>query len=108
MNRRHPQLPIPKSGPNPWRPFRVPIIRKSSGPSFRRHFWIPGVTSPRSPILRRWTHREGLDHPTPVYYIREVLHDAKMRYLEVHKLLMQFSLLPRNCATTSKLTRSQW
>jgi hypothetical protein len=23
----------------------------------------------------------------PVYYISEVLHDAKMRYLEVHKLL---------------------
>jgi hypothetical protein len=28
-----------------------------------------------------------LDHPTPGYYISEVLHDSKTRYLEVHKLL---------------------
>jgi hypothetical protein len=37
--------------------------------------------NPPNPSGRVWTiHR-------PVYYISEVLRDAKMRYLEVHKLL---------------------
>jgi hypothetical protein len=31
----------------------------------------------------------------PVYYISEVLHDAKMRYLEVHKLLYTFLIASR-------------
>jgi hypothetical protein len=33
------------------------------------------------PPWRVWTIQR------PVYYIREVLHEAKTRYLEVHKLL---------------------
>jgi hypothetical protein len=38
----------------------------------------------------------------PVYYISEVLHEAKARYLEIHKLLYAVR------CTTSRLTGSQW
>ena len=40
----------------------------------------------------------------PVYYVSEVLHEAKARYLETHKLSMQYLLRPGNCATTFKHT----
>jgi hypothetical protein len=46
----------------------------------------------------------------PVYYISEVLHEAKTRYLEVNKLLyaVLIASLPGSCATTSRLIRSRW
>ena len=38
----------------------------------------------------------------PVYYVSEVLHEAKARYLETHKLMYAYLLRPGNCATTFK------
>jgi hypothetical protein len=39
------------------------------------------IDAPDPPPKRVWTIQR------PVYYISEVLHDAKTRYLEIHKLL---------------------
>jgi hypothetical protein len=58
-------------GPSPRRPSRAPLTRQS---------WGPELQSSRQAQRARTVQR-------PVYYISEVLHEAKMRYLEVHKLL---------------------
>jgi hypothetical protein len=44
----------------------------------------------------------------PVYFISEVLHEAKTWYLELHKLLMQYSLPPGSYVAASRLIGSQW
>jgi hypothetical protein len=44
-----------------------------------------------------------------VYFISEVLHEAKTRYLEVHKVLYVVLIASRKqFITTSRLIGSQW
>ena len=40
----------------------------------------------------------------PVYYVSEVLHEAKARYLKTHKLIYAILIRPGNCATTFRHT----
>jgi hypothetical protein len=44
----------------------------------------------------------------PVYYVSEVLHEAKTRYLETHKLSMLCLSRPGSCAIISKRTGLWW
>ena len=44
----------------------------------------------------------------PVYYVSEVLHEAKARYLETHKLLYAVLVASRSCATISRHTGLWW
>jgi hypothetical protein len=44
----------------------------------------------------------------PVYYVSEVLHEAKTRYLETHKFSMLCLLRLGSCATISRHTGSWW
>jgi hypothetical protein len=62
-------------GPVPQRPPWVPLTRESRGPQV--HGSRPAQRA-RSSL--------GL-HQRPVYFISDVLHEAEIRYLEVHKLL---------------------
>jgi hypothetical protein len=43
-----------------------------------------------------------------VYYVSEVLHEAKTRYLETHKFSMLCLLRLGSCATISRHTGSWW
>jgi hypothetical protein len=44
----------------------------------------------------------------PVYYVSEVLHEAKARYLETHKLLYAVLVVSRKLRHFSKRTRLWW
>jgi hypothetical protein len=61
-----------------------------SGPSSQRHFRILGAGVPGpEPMEVDAPDPLGMvqSMQRPVYYISDVLHDAKTRYLEMHKLL---------------------
>jgi hypothetical protein len=82
MNRRQPQLPNPKPGPDD---------QEASGSQLLEAFFGPGgnkslETDPMEVDVSDSTGRVQTIQCL-VYYISEVLHDAKMRYLEVNKLL---------------------
>jgi hypothetical protein len=40
----------------------------------------------------------------PIYYVSEVLHEAKARYLETHNLIYAILVASRSCATIFRQT----
>jgi hypothetical protein len=88
-------------GPSPWRPPWASLTRVSRGPQVQssRH-----AQRPRSSLgLHPWKWRRRTPPPPgrawtiqrSVYFINEVLHEAKTRYLEVHKLLYAILIASR-------------
>jgi hypothetical protein len=77
-------------GPSPRRPPWAPLTRESWGPQVQSSYQEQRAGS--SLGLHQWM--DALDPPgrprtiqRPVYFISDVLHKARTRYLEVHKLL---------------------
>jgi hypothetical protein len=86
-------------GPNPWRPPWAPLTRESWGPQVQSSHQAQRVGSSLGLHQLKWTRwtppGRAWTVQRPVYYISEVLHEAKTRYLEVHKLLYAFLITSR-------------
>jgi hypothetical protein len=100
--------PVEEGGPASTTPATGPT---SEGPAgFRPREALSNMGPDGSPAQAEGSSPPGRVRTIqkPVYYVSEVLHEAKARYPETHKLLYAILVASRNSATTSRPTRSWW
>jgi hypothetical protein len=85
----------------------TPLVMTPPVPRETLLLYISATTNVISTVLVA-EREEGQAYPVqqPVYYVSEVLADAKTRYSQPQKLLYTLLIMLKSFATTSKLTRS--